>query len=103
MWIKCGKRRRKIWQNLPQKTVGPIHWANVFIIPHFPAIGQPNAGILRFNGFQMMAVRYLGFFKFEKVLTELIRPISVSVRRVNVCKIIWRSLSVCKIWLKLVQ
>ena len=34
-------------------------------MPCFPAIGQPIAEILRFNGFHMVAVRHLGFLKFE--------------------------------------
>jgi len=38
-----------------------VHWANVVIMPYFPEIGQPVDEILRFNGFQMVAVRRLGF------------------------------------------
>jgi len=29
-----------------------VHWANVVIMPYFPACGQPIDKILRFNGFQ---------------------------------------------------
>ena len=35
---------------------------NVVIMTYFPVIGQPIADILRFNGFQMVAVRHLGFW-----------------------------------------
>jgi len=34
-------------------------------MPHFLASGQPVAEILRFNGFQMVAIRHLGFLKFD--------------------------------------
>jgi len=39
-------------------------------MPYFPAVDQPIAEILRFNGFQMVAVRHLGFLKFE-IITGL--------------------------------
>ena len=49
------------WQNKVQE-------ANVVIMTNFQAIGQPIAeiGLLRFNGFQMvaLAVRHLGFLNF---------------------------------------
>jgi len=45
-------------------------------MPHFLAIGQPIAEILLFNGFQDVAVRHLGFLKFE-IITGLIGPICV--------------------------
>ena len=48
-----------------------VHWANVVIMPYFPAIGQPIAEILQFNGLQMVAVRHLGFLKFD-ILTGLL-------------------------------
>jgi len=57
------------------KIVSGEYWANV---PYFPEIVQLTAKILRFNGFQIVAVRHLIFLKFE-ILTGLIWPISVIV------------------------
>jgi len=55
--------------------MGEVHCA---IMPYFPAIGQPTAETLRFNGFQMVAVCHLRFMKFE-ILTGLLWPIRVIV------------------------
>jgi len=65
--------KRSVWV-----AESKVRWANVVIMPYFPAIGQSIAEILWFNGFQMVAVRHLGFWKFD-ILAGLLWPISVTV------------------------